>query len=1099
MVFGFSVFGSSSGAKDEKHLLDTIQSLIDDHKGDEGDTDLDLFGQAAKDLRAALDVEIARGAKKPKILMRIELLSDGILSNLENRITAELLDTKDGPALADRCVNIAKDLDAVRATKASTILSARCEDLQEKGSSLELVKVKEAYAEIPKDPAKVFENVRNVMTEIEVCHAKASTSKKVCEKLVNYCVQLASVLLKGLIQALQADPSNAIIAKQLAESMDGIAEKLVVVLGSKWDPPAKPQVEDKVNESAKTVFTHNAGLMQAEAAKGKDMSPEGAQGIYQVLVQLQPWWIIAADVDGCSASLQSACEAVDKALVETFTGFSTSGDKAGCENLLQFARDLDTVTAKFNGIAAADSSLRTKMMDVTFSDVPSKLDALDVEIAKGELEVATMVMALTTMEGLVPLWGTTSSDDDGLPKRLAVTLESLEAKVVETTGSCSSAKALALMKNAVKYEQLCKDLALGEKSLQKTMAPLIAKSCLTDVEGEIGKTEGMDPSLMMKSLDVFKSTPAVKSTIGEDEEIKSRLLAALRALEDRVADGFQKSVADENMERIQNQKKFAGLFDELVSEVEADIPEDRHTLGQRLDFLLFMGAAEKQVNSGPEMDCAKVNKGLDHLTALCAPPKSAPAEMLARMQALCITLRPALFARTLRAGEERMAFILECAKKSETALAAMEKREASRTSIIGSTTSELCTSLQNTKDVNKCLAIMDDELAKESGMNPNVVLEALQALKEVWSSVASVGDFELRLVSVFALLEERMLDACNKSLEKGQFDKVTRLLNFGSRCDEVRQEADGEAKLCEQLASVVVNHHVTAAEKEMQKDSGFHPKTLLDSIGHLPELLPRLDGITTSESCLLTNDISRSQSLVSEVVERGAGPFLERLAILRRALAARMDKSLDDALRAKQPRKIQALIKFASEYDSVFAELALEVDESLSEPLQAKAESGASSVAAAKPDGEDEGGAAGTILTNGTSEGAALDAARSELLAMKKSDLQKLARSLGISEEDRDAALDADDPKEALVELVFQLQKAAIEAEQAKQREGEEAEKAKRAQLEAMKMGDLQKLARSLGVSEEDRDAALDADDPKGALIDLILPLQGVSAEEEDA
>ena len=33
--------------------------------------------------------------------------------------------------------------------------------------------------------------------------------------------------------------------------------------------------------------------------------------------------------------------------------------------------------------------------------------------------------------------------------------------------------------------------------------------------------------------------------------------------------------------------------------------------------------------------------------------------------------------------------------------------------------------------------------------------------------------------------------------------------------------------------------------------------------------------------------------------------------------------------------------------------------------LTAKAESGASSEAAAKPDGEDEGGAAGTILTNG--------------------------------------------------------------------------------------------------------------------------------------
>merc|ERR1719487_407415 len=58
---------------------------------------------------------------------------------------------------------------------------------------------------------------------------------------------------------------------------------------------------------------------------------------------------------------------------------------------------------------------------------------------------------------------------------------------------------------------------------------------------------------------------------------------------------------------------------------------------------------------------------------------------------------------------------------------------------------------------------------------------------------------------------------------------------------------------------------------------------------------------------------------------------------------------------------------------------------------------------------------------------AALEAARAELDAMKMSDLQKLARSLGISEEERDAALDADDPKHALVELVFSRKRAEIE------------------------------------------------------------------------
>merc|ERR1712194_880733 len=128
------------------------------------------------------------------------------------------------------------------------------------------------------------------------------------------------------------------------------------------------------------------------------------------------------------------------------------------------------------------------------------------------------------------------------------------------------------------------------------------------------------------------------------------------------------------------------------------------------------------------------------------------------MQAFCSQLRPALVARTLRAGEDRMAHILECARRSETALAVIEQREASEES------GELCQALTNTKEVNKCLAVLDEELAKASGLNPKVVMQALEGLKAAWASVANVGDFELRLISVFALLEERMTTACAEAL-----------------------------------------------------------------------------------------------------------------------------------------------------------------------------------------------------------------------------------------------------------------------------------------------------------------------------------------------
>jgi hypothetical protein len=369
-------------------------------------------------------------------------------------------------------------------------------------------------------------------------------------------------------------------------------------------------------------------------------------------------------------------------------------------------------------------------------------------------------------------------------------------------------------------------------------------------------------------------------------------------------------------------------------------------------------------------------------------------------------------------------------------------------------------------------------------MNPNTVLEALQGLRETWASVATVGDFQLRLVAVCALLEERLLQACDKAFADGQFLKAGKLLSFAGRCDDVRQEADGSATLCMQLAQRAIQFHLTAADAELDKEKGMHPKTVLDSLGYLPELFPKMEGE------IFSNEIDRADSTASGAF--GAAELKGRLEVIRSTLAERMSKALDSYVAADESRKVDAIIKFAYEYDSIFSDLGMDAG-SLAEDLQNRAENGnataeAKTEAAAKPERPIDNGEAG----------AALKAARAKLEDMKKSDLQKLARSMAISEEDRDAALDADDPKSALVELVFAKQKEAIEAEEAKRAEALQAEKDKRDQLAAMKKSDLQKLARSLGVSEEDRDAALDADDPKVALIDLILPLQGLDTKADD-
>jgi len=125
---------------------------------------------------------------------------------------------------------------------------------------------------------------------------------------------------------------------------------------------------------------------------------------------------------------------------------------------------------------------------------------------------------------------------------------------------------------------------------------------------------------------------------------------------------------------------------------------------------------------------------------------------------------------------------------------------------------------------------------------------------------------------------------------------------------------------------------------------------------------------------------------------------------------------------------------------------------------------------------------------------------RAKLDGMKNGALASLARSLGIAEDDYDSALDADNPKAALIELILpvqmkaavqktQLEAEAVQMEAAAQKTQLEAEANERAKLDGMSNGELARLARSLGIADDECDKVLDADNPKAAYIQLLLPV----------
>eukprot|EP01046_Picozoa_sp_COSAG06_P021714 COSAG06_NODE_1644_length_8819_cov_13.898624_5_plen_1191_part_00 len=137
-------------------------------------------------------------------------------------------------------------------------------------------------------------------------------------------------------------------------------------------------------------------------------------------------------------------------------------------------------------------------------------------------------------------------------------------------------------------------------------------------------------------------------------------------------------------------------------------------------------------------------------------------------------------------------------------------------------------------------------------------------------------------------------------------------------------------------------------------------------------------------------------------------------------------------------------------------------------------------------DAEDIEGAMFALILSAQSESAATAAAekpaaalilREELSTMKISALRKRASAASAADEDVEAATDAEEPKSALIDLILDSQPETVADPVAALRE----------ELSGMKISALRKRAATAGATDEDVEAATDAEEPTPALIDLIL------------
>ena len=119
---------------------------------------------------------------------------------------------------------------------------------------------------------------------------------------------------------------------------------------------------------------------------------------------------------------------------------------------------------------------------------------------------------------------------------------------------------------------------------------------------------------------------------------------------------------------------------------------------------------------------------------------------------------------------------------------------------------------------------------------------------------------------------------------------------------------------------------------------------------------------------------------------------------------------------------------------------------------------------------------------------------RAELAGMKLSVLKKRAAAAGVELDAIDDALDLDDPKEAIIAILLEVERAP-ESEAGSAALAAQLE-ARRAELTPLRLSALRKRAADAGVSEEQLDEADDDDNPKQVIISILLETESTGTAE---
>lgn len=801
--------------KDTTERLETVEKQIKAIGLKTDDDSLQEVAGHAKELQSLF--EIFASASDMRMLEQVQELSDVILRNLLGRIDLPFLQR--GPeqykAALDSIMAVATDLDAVRATKASKMLQSHIDRLNEQIQSQQekavdpIIKKIQVMRDKLKQPGQgknLVAGTKDILDSAERAFKAAPEAKPVATGLLEQLVAHSIWVLQSEALWSEAEACDQVV--ELSKGLDDLAERLVKVLQATWDPPITPQAERLRQRKASEACEQ----LVAQAQKHLD-ADEGGEA-YHCLAQLLPWWPIlkssrSLEVVGLFSKMQSFAR-------EAFLTAAKAGDSAAAEEIRGFATQFDELRGKFAGLPAASGRPLGEALEAGEAkiQVAKSLDIVDAEVAKTtdddestNLSLGTTIEALEALKVAWPLGG-----DEALQHRLERSCQGLELFTFEAVNTAPVEQLTSLMQFAQEYDLRHIALEPSSSALRPRLATKAALKCLQRAEGELLKTEGMKPHVLLDSL---KAVVAINPA-SEDSETRTALLRVMTMTNERLLKSFSEAISAE----AENEKKELLLqkFAEAADEVRSALKVPGESLVAEMDMKRSDVAEELIDSVRDQLSMGQVASLPREIHALARIAKKLPADstVLQRAQALATEFVQALNTAPL----EEVEGLLENSQHGHL-LQSLKDLNCDAPDLRSKLLSRVIYSHLETARVLKDL----EELEKE-----------LELLEKRRKDEAMSADLYVEMSKFVDSMEEVFLA---KIFEEGRVGGA-RVLELTNILDRLRDDGQMLPRLTKAHKVVSVFEE---AQGELKKPSGMNPKVVVRVLGDLGPLLPSVAGI----------------------------------------------------------------------------------------------------------------------------------------------------------------------------------------------------------------------------------------------------------------